>query len=291
MARNPRNRYEQELGSQVTFYWQLDEVLSDANYKANPERWNNMPGAIRHFSGKIGEGSYRNIKAHGPVKFKWVCNRTGATLPRGTATSFYAASITATGGSTSTIVCAAGTFVANEQVGNIVYILDDAGAAGAAPESEWGVIIANTTTTLTVQTAETNQLFTAAVAAGDTARIVSNSQVVACTAPGGAREPFAGIVVRAAGIPDNYWGWIAMATEDDGYVAALIEAGTAITVGLGLRVASGANGTAALSRLEPSIAGSIVQGEVVGHAVFACAADVVSDLIPVQLRPGFVDEA
>jgi len=81
--------------------------------------------------------------------------------------------LTATGGSTSTIVDGAGTFTPGAEVGNIVTIVYDAAGAGADPEGFSAEIIANTGTTLALGAIRdatgtlTGEVLPAAVAAGD----------------------------------------------------------------------------------------------------------------------------
>lgn len=287
-----QSQYERLFG-QVTEYVQLDEVIKDADFKSDPARWNVMPGAIRKVQGILGQGSYRNIPVNGYARFRLVCNRSGGTLVQGSSCSFYAASATATEGSTSTFTALVGSFLENEAVWNSLYILDDAGGAGAAPETEWGIITkaelnaAGTHITFTVQTHKTNGLFTAAVGVGDTCIIRSRCQVIPCDL-GEEVEKYAGVVVRADGIPDNYWGWIA---EEADEVAALIKAATVITADRAVRVADDADGaTVALSRLTNAAGGSLIAGQCIGYALYDGSGDIASDMIPIRLKGYGVDE-
>ena len=287
MAQRVVNAYEQSFG-QITFPIKLDEVLSDANFKAEPSRWNFPPGAKWPIRGLIGEQSFRNVFVDGDAVFRWVCNRSGGTLVQGMPVSWYSASGTATSGSTTTVTCLIGSFVNGEDVWNNLYISDDVGGAGAVPETEWGKIIkavvnaAGTHITFTIRTARSDGSFSAAVAVGDTFQIRSSCQVMPCNALDTVGE-VAGVVVRAAGIPDNYWGWIA---EEAEYISVLIKAATAIgSAYRSLRIADDADGaTIALSRFIAGAGGSLVAGQCVGMSLVACAADVVSDMIPARFR-------
>lgn len=281
----------EKVYSNKTTYVQLDEVVPDTDFKANPERWEVFPSERLTIQGLIGQGAYRNIKVNGHASFRMVCNRSGAELPVGTSVSWREASGTVVSGTTSTITCLVGSFVDGEDVWNELFMLDDAGGAGAAPETEFGLITkavaSGANIVFTVQTGEIDGLFTVAPAVGDTFLIRSMSQVLPCNAAAPS-EKYAGVVVRADGIPDNYWGWIA---EEADSVAALIEAATAITKDRALRVAGTADGaTVALSRLEPAAGGSLASGQCVGFSLYNSSADIVSDLIPVRLKPYGVDE-
>lgn len=280
------SKYEQKW-NQVTYPFNLDEVLSDADFKSEPSRWNMMPGSKRWENALMGEGVYRNVFVDGHAKFIWACNRCGGTAPLGMPGSFYRKAITATDGSVNTFVCATDTFLDNEEVFNQLYILDDAGALGATPEGEFGRIIKNDGETLTIQTPETDQEFTEAVAVGDTGIIKSTCQFV----PSYGYDPvgdFGGVVVRQAGIPDNYWGWWAVEAD---LVAALIRLATLVTEDLGLRIAGNADGsTIALSRFENTGTGNLALGRVLGMTKFTLAADAVKRLSPVMLRPSGLRE-
>lgn len=287
-------RHDEQKRNKVTFSYALDETVSDADVVATPEKDGDMPGCDRWENAKIGEGVYKsqvqggNLYLHGKCKFRWVLNRSGGTLPQGAGCSFRnVATATATGGSTTTIEHTA-QFTANEEVGNMVHILDDAGAAGAAPEGEWGIIVANTANIITVRTGMSNQRFSVAPAAGDTYVIRSRHQVIPMNT-GVEQQDFAGVVVRSGGLADNYWGWVAYEAE---MVGALAKAATAITAGLGIIAADDADGaTVALSRFINSGAGAVVAGTILGVAQFAVSADIASDLFPASLRPVGMDEA
>lgn len=261
------NKYEQKW-NQVSYRYKLTETLSDSDFRADPSYHHIMPGIKRWENGMIGEGVYKGVYVHGECEFLWVCNRSGSDLSRGALVKFYTKSITATGGSTSTFVCSSGTFEDSEEVWNNLYILDDAGGAGAAPEGEFGLITKNTTTTLTIQTPASNKKFTAAVASGDTGRITSRCQVVS-SAAGDQRGEVAGIVV-ASSLPDDYWGWVAIKGD---YVGALVKASTAITVDKALIADTG--------RL--TISSSSGQDLILAYALVGCSADIDSDFIPVKL--------
>jgi hypothetical protein len=274
---------------EVTLGMILTQTLSDADFRTNPERYNNMPGQVFNFQGIIGESIYREVYVDGVGKFKWVCNRSGGKLLKGNACSYKRQTGTVTSGTTSSLTALVGSFVEHENRFDTLYITDDAGAAGAAPEGEWGRIMkaslnaAGTHITFLVQTPYTEQKFTVAPAAGDTFAIRSGVNVIPCNATDEVQD-FAGIVVNPNGIADNYWGWIC---EEADFVGALIKAATGITEGLGIRISDAADGaTISLSRVMNTGAAAGVAGLVLGRARFACSADIVSDFIPIELRPG-----
>jgi hypothetical protein len=182
-------------------------------------------------------------------------------LSQGALTKNYTlASITASAGSTSTLTHT-GKFVADEEIGNYLYLLDDVGAAGAAPEGQVRQIIKNTANVLTVQPA-----FSVAVASGDTAEIFSYSQVIAA-AGGNQRWEVGGVIVAPDGVADNYWGWEVFW----GPVSALVKTSTAITKGKMLIADTG--------RL--TISSSSLHDLDIAVALGGCSNDTVVDMVPV----------
>jgi hypothetical protein len=218
-----------------------------------------------YYTGKLAAARNQSaagfVGIFGPAIVALVCNRSGSTYARGAMVKWYTKTgLTFTAGTITTATMAA-TFVANEEVGNFLQILDDAGAAGAAPEGECAQIIKNTTGVLTVQPA-----FTAAIANGDTGVIFSASQTI-LSASGDDRTATAGIVLAPDGIPDNYWGWVVRR----GRVLALVKASTAISAGKSLIADTG--------RL--TVSSTSVYGLSMAQAIVSCSNDIVSDLIPV----------
>jgi hypothetical protein len=245
----------------------LSETYSDVDMKSSVVATVSgiMPGMVKWVNADIAKytGKLKGpVLIYGPALVSLVCNRSGGTLSQGALTKWYTlGSITFTAGSVTTGTHA-GKFVANEEVGNFVYILDDAGAGGAAPEGECRLIIKNTANVLTVQPA-----FSAAIANGDTAQIFSRSMVIA-GASGDTRAETAGIVVAPDGIADNYWGFVVRY----GIVGALVKASTAITAARALIADTG--------RL--TISNSSGFNLTLGHSIVGSSSDIVSDLIPVN---------
>lgn len=140
--------------------------------------------------------------------FKLVKNLSGATLAKGDLVSYVAAasvgSITA---GTTTSITTSG-LTANDLEYQMITVSDDAGAAGAAPEGESSLCIANTATVITL---DPMYAFSAAIGASDTASVVYINGVEDATANderglGHGSIGVAGVVFADA--TDNYWFWV-----------------------------------------------------------------------------------
>lgn len=245
----------------------LDETLEYAKFKSKLAEHGSyqglMPGrewyvqAVMHGS----VGIYKDVLIYGPAYVAFVWNRSGGTLSQGALTKWYTkTSSNITSGTVSSITKAS-EFNADEEVGNMVYIVDDAGGAGAAPEGEFRFITKNTADVLYVQPD-----FSAAPAANDDILIRSRCNVVASTA-GDTRAETAGVVLAPDGIADNYGGWIVRW----GIVGALVKASTTITADKSLIADAG--------RL--TISSTSDNGLSLAYSLVNCGSDIVSDLIPV----------
>lgn len=254
----------------------LTKTIADSDFKSNPERHGLMPGMIWEVNGQIGAHSFKTAYVHGRSAFIWACNRSGAALSRGALTKFYTTTGTATGGSTSTVVDSAAPFVADEEVWNMLMITDNNNSAGAAPETEGGMIIKNTTSVLTVRTPLSGQVFSAAVEANDTFTIRSTCQVIASVI-GDQDSEICGITM-AASLADNSWGWLCLQAD---MVWALVKAAQAITTDKGLIVDTGRLTIGSGSGMDLMLA----------YALASYANDIVSDLIPVRFRSPYLGQA
>lgn len=189
------------------------------------------PGAERYEHAHKGGGVFTNVRCDGPCWFRWGVNRSGTTFTVGEIArrnANLAVTVDATG--TVTTLSDVAAFVANEEVGNLLYILDDQGAAGAAPEGEWARIIKNTADILTFQPA-----MTVATITSDTAVVIRQNHLGLL---GGAieRQETFGVTVRPSGVQDNYWGWFCC----KGFVETeVVAASTALTTSIGLIGAAG----------------------------------------------------
>ena len=174
-------------------------------------------------------------------RFRYVQNISGGTLNKDSlvmADDLIVATITASGGSTTTIVRGSGSFVSDGiKAGDLAYILDDAGGAGAAPEGEMGVVLRLDALNVTLATA-----LTAAVAASDTVNFIRQWTIKAAAAGGAGAARLAGIPV--ANIANGSFGWIQVGGLYP--TADVVAAGTAIVTGSPLYA-----GTALLTPVAP----------------------------------------
>lgn len=131
-------------------------------------------------------------------------------------------SVSASGAGTTTTVVTT-SLTADILVDGIIVCLDDAGAAGAAPEGESARIASNTTTLITV---DSNDAFSAATASSDTFRVHLPWAVVD-SASGDTAATTAGVVMATQS--QYYWGWV----QFSGFhpTVAAVAAGTTITAG------------------------------------------------------------
>lgn len=115
-------------------------------------------------------------------------------------------------GTSATSVTTTG-LTANAHRGAIIYVHDDTGAAGAAPEGEMSVAASNTTTVITL---EDDLPFTVALASGDDVTSIS-TYAVEDSADGDLAVTCQGIVMGAQGVTASQYGWYLM----EGIVKAL----------------------------------------------------------------------
>ncbi|MGD9600054.1 MAG: hypothetical protein AB7P94_17400 [Steroidobacteraceae bacterium] len=164
--------------------WQTELDASDAEPKE-------VRGAIR----------YEQHPVFGVRGFQYLrCNQSGGTAA-GAVQSFVAnTSISNITSGTTTTITTSG-LTADIHVGGFLYCLDDAGAAGAAPEGEYGRIVANTATLVRI---DSNDAFSVAPAANDDFVIINPFSVVN-SADGDFAYKVAGVAMATL---DQYdWGW------------------------------------------------------------------------------------
>lgn len=122
---------------------------------------------------------------------------------------------------TTTSITKAG-LTADILVGGILVCIDDAGGAGAAPEGESALIVANTTSVITI---DTNDAFSVSPAANDDFKVILPWAVVD-SADGDAAGIVQGVVMADQ---DQYdWGWVQFLGINPDCDA--IAAGTALVV-------------------------------------------------------------
>jgi hypothetical protein len=155
-------------------------------------------------------------------------------------------------------------------IGAVVVVLDDAGAAGAAPEGETTVIGSHTDT---VATFDINLPLSTALAAGDTVSCVSPKIVNSAT--NDAQSIVAGCALSA--ITSFDWGWVQNlgVHPRTRHSAAAVATQTALIAGTAV-VATFGTATAVVGGTAP--AGSFYQ---VGSQIIAHSADNVTTESPV----------
>jgi len=176
-------------------------------------------------------------------------------------------SISATGAGTTTTIVTTGA-TANILAGGIIQCLDDAGAAGAAPEGENAIIAANTATLITI---DPNDAFSAATASSDTFRVHLPWAVVD-SAAGDTAAITAGVVMATQA--QYSWGWVQFAGLHP--QVAAVAAGTTITLGKSLIASTNVvtNGSTSAAELR------------LGYSPFQLTTDTVLRTIPVYLNVG-----
>lgn len=177
-----------------------------------------------------------------------VVTTTVSNITSGTTTSFVTSGLTA-----------------NRHIGMLSFVLDDAGAAGAAPEGETSIVTANTATAVTLDSAYP---YSAALAANDDLELISNWQFEDA-ADGDEAWTCYGMVVAANGISDGNYGWI----QREGYASALAT-------------------TNAISEGDPVVAGAAIvdafgtdgQELWVGIALASSSTDEATPRVPVRFK-------
>lgn len=164
----------------------------------------------------------------GPRRFEYVRfdQSGGADLGQIVSSRANVAINNITAGTTTTITTSA--LTANDLVGGLLRCIDDAGAAGAAPEGESGVIVANTATLVTIAS---DDAFSAAAAVNDDFIVILPGSVID-SAAGDVSVNVRGVVMAAQ---DQYdYGWIQFKGLHPAVNA--VAAGTTVTVGKSLIV-------------------------------------------------------
>jgi len=252
----------------------LEDTISDAMYHLRIGHLGEgnyqmpKPAALRYEEAQIGTGPFKNVYCDDKCWFRWGVNRSGATISQfQVARKAANQAVTADVAGTVSTFTDTAQFTEHEEVGNILYILDDAGAAGAAPEGEWGVIVKNDANTLTVQgpRGANAAAFSAATAVGDTGIIYSVGKLDLLASALEREETFG---VALVDFEDNYWGWFLC----KGIVSVYVKAATAIAQGNGL-----IGDTA--GRL--TISSTSGQDIMLARSIVNCSGDIASDVIPV----------
>ena len=155
--------------------------------------------------------------------FRYMHNSTASAVAKGDLQA-RAANTTITNitsGTTTSITLTAAGWTADAFIGRLLICTDDAGAAGAAPEGEVGVIVANTATVITI---DSGKPFTAAPAANDDFTVYSIFDLKDA-ADGDLARDCVGIPMQA--VSTLYWGvW-----QIYGFCPDVIHTAAAVTAG------------------------------------------------------------
>lgn len=169
--------------------------------------------SLQDAQGDLGEKIFYKHKRLGGQIYQLIQLRYGSAPSAGALVARKATvAVTAASGTvrsiTQTAALADGDAVAitaNELAGDTITILDDAGAAGAAPEGQTRIIGSNTTKTIVV-TENVDDAFTAAVAASDTA-IVNRFFKADAAADGELASNVLGVLPNTT-LVDTYYAWV-----------------------------------------------------------------------------------
>ena len=206
------------------------------------------------------------VDAYGYRIFQYVKNVSDSAYAMGELVTKTAN--TAVNNQTGTVTTSATTtgLTANDHIGRLAYVLDDAGAAGAAPEGETTVVADNTATVISF---DPKMPLSVALASGDDLVLISNWQSTD-SADGDLAHNVLGVVVGNAGFSDNQYGWV----QKEGYCPNADTTGGAITAGDPI-VAN----TAQVGQF-----GSDGQELWVGIALATGSSDQAAAILPVNLK-------
>jgi hypothetical protein len=146
------------------------------------------------------------ITAFGPAVYVYGRNTSGSIVAQGELMSRLGdvAATNITAGSTTSATLAAA-WTANKHVGEMLFVLDNADSAGAAPEAEISIIGSNTADVCNV---DANYPYSVALAANDDLDTISPGWHWKDSAAGEVAQEVKGIVVAKAGVTSLYYGWL-----------------------------------------------------------------------------------
>jgi hypothetical protein len=160
---------------------------------------------------------------YGERLFRYVYNGSGGTLTKDEIVAWeglLGSAVSNTGTGTTYATRGSGSFLTDGvQAGNFIVVIDDAGAAGAAPEGEYSVV-----TKVSALRVDFSPALSVALANGDTVNFIRPWAIIAGAA-GQDRNKVAGVVM--ADIATGSYGWIQ--TRGLYPSANMVAAGTAIT--------------------------------------------------------------
>ncbi len=215
----------------------------------------------------------------GPRLVQYVQNRSGSAVVQGALLSSLGdtdgkTQITTSGGASANTKTKATTsgLTADAHVGGGIYVLNCTTGAGAAPEGEESLVVANTATVVNV---DPNLPFSAVIASGDTINLCGFYNGEA-SAIGDLASVVLGVVTGKNGISAGNYGWV---TKQGRCPNALIKAATALTQNDALVADAG--------RLGPAVGGAQGANLHCGYAPHVVNSDIVSDKTTVVLTLGF----
>ena len=258
------------------WFCDLDTVILATDYwdRAGSKRNQEFPplGAIRCENAVMGGGVYKNVSVDGNGIFMWVWNNSGSDIAKGVPMVRRATVTIANlvSGSVNTAVDAG--LIANNEIGALLYCLDNDSGAGLAPEGEFGRVIWNDTTTIKFQPD-----MSVALAVNDEVALTYHSHVLAAGA-GAQLCDFRGVPIQSAGIPNGYMGWACIGADAVACLALPLAGGAAITVNKGIIA-----GTATFDDGATSAVPLIL-----GYALQQLAADSVNRLFLASLQPNII---
>lgn len=174
---------------------------------------------------------------------------------------------TASAGTTSTVSWVSTRADSSIHTGSIIVIDDDAGAAGAAPEGQLSVVIADTTALITI---DPDMLFTTAPANSDSFQLYGTWNVE-MGADLDTAYVVRGVVIGRNGFSNNNFGW----TQVWG-LAREVRASGAIAIGEHVKLSSSSAGAVRAASV------SALLETIIGHAITTINSDVVG-LSPIFL--------
>jgi hypothetical protein len=264
----------------------LDTVILATDYwdRAGSKRNQEFPplGAIREENACLGGGVYKNVSVDGRARFMWVWNNSVASIAKGVP-MVRRATRTITNLLASSSVNLAfddASIVNNNDIGALLYCLDNDSGAGAAPEGEFGRVIWSGAMTIAGVAGYAYKFqpdMSVALAVGDEVALTYHSHVLAAGA-GAQLCDFRGVPVASGGIPAGYMGWSCIDADAVACLALPAAGGAAITVDKGI-IANTACFDDGSTSAVPLI---------LGYALQALAADAVNRLFLASLHSNLI---
>jgi hypothetical protein len=238
--------------------------LSGFSPQADDATPQNRAGALSFIVDAFGFRVHKYVKAIAGATKGLLMQSTGDT------TTPFAAIANVTAASSTTSATTSG-LTANDHQGKIVWVQDDAGAAGAAPEGEHTIVASNTTTVLKF---EPDLPLSTALAVNDDLSLIATYQAEVGT--GGALGAWCqGVVTANGGITAGNYGWV----QQEGHCIATVSVSTALTAGMMLRPGS----TGVLIQADITTSNNNAD-EWVGICLGVVSTDQVATKVPVRLK-------